>query len=176
MSVRRQSKTAIINALENALVSLLKEMSFEDFSIRDLCNRAGVGRSSFYRYYSSKEDVVISFLLHIWRVWCDAEGVKIRVIISPDTARAFIRHHYDNKEIFDLIYRNKLDSLFPQIVEKNHGGKEEEYREIFFCYGVFGILHEWWKRGCKDPQEKLIHTLDSLSLLDKRIVSIQNND
>ena len=176
MSLRRQNKTAIINAVENTFVSMLKEMPFDSFSIRDLCERAGVGRSSFYRYYSSKEDVVMSFLLHIWNVWCDADGIHIHAIISPDTARAFVRHCYDYKEIFDLIYRNKLDSLFPLLVEKNHGEQPQEYREIFFCYGVFGILHEWWKRGYKDPLENVIHTLDSLSLLDDKIASKQNND
>ena len=169
MSASRQSKAAIINSLENAVVSLMKEMPFEKFSVKDLCERAGVGRSSFYRYYSSKEDVVCSMLLHLWRAWCNAEGIKDSARISPSSARAFLRHCYENKEIFDLIHRNKLSGLFPHIIEKNHEGGVHDYRILFFCYGVFGILREWWSRGCVEPLEELTHVFNSLSILDDRI-------
>ncbi len=176
MSASRQSKAAIVNALENSVVALMKEMPFDSFSVKDLCERAGVGRSSFYRYYSSKEDVVCSMLLHLWQAWCKSENMKDQSVISPVSARSFLRHCYENKEIFDLIYRNKLNSLFPIIIEKNHEGGLHDYRVLFFCYGVFGIIREWWMRGCIDPLDELMHVLDSLSILDDRFMEAKKAD
>ena len=165
MSVSRQNKTAIMNSLENSLFELMKEKPFNDFCIRELCERAGVGRSSFYRYYSTKEDVLISLLLHSWYAWRSAEGgANDYTIISHESARSFIRHVFATKDLFELIHRNGLDHLFPIIMERNENGKKAKrhYKVAFFCYGVFGVLRDWWMGGCKESAEELIRVLDDV--------------
>lgn len=161
MSVSRQNKYAIMNSLENTIVEIMKEKPFTEISINELCARADVGRSSFYRYYSSKEDVIISLLLHQWYAWRKAEGADDYNIISYESACSFIRHVFATKELFELIHRNNLDNLFPLIVERNARGSKRgtHYKTAFFCYGVFGILRDWWKGGCKESQEELIAVL-----------------
>ena len=165
MSVSRQNKTAIMNSLENTLVLVMKEKPFAEISIQELCERAGVGRSSFYRYYTSKEEVVTSLLLHMWYAWRKAEGSKDYSIISRESARSFIHHVFASKEFFISIYRNKLDSLFPIIIERNGKGERSDrhYKIAFFCYGVFGVLRDWWMGGCKESAEELIQVLDTVS-------------
>ena len=164
MSVSRQNKAEIMHSLENTLVLFMKETPFAEISIQELCERACVGRSSFYRYYTSKEDVLISLLLHQWRAWCDSEGTKAYSIISHASARSFIRHVFATKELFELIHTNGLDNLFPIIVERNEVSNrpERHYKIAFFCYGVFGILRDWWMGGCKDSAEDLIRVLDDV--------------
>jgi len=164
MSVRRQNKMAIMNSLENTLVEYLREKSFSELSIRELCELAGVGRSSFYRYYSSKEDVVISLLLHEWYAWRKAEGVSDYKVISKESASSFIRHNFAKKDLFELIHHNELDRLFPTIIDRNWEEKHSSrnYRIAFFCYGVFGILKDWWKGGCQESEEDLIRVLESV--------------
>lgn len=41
--------------LAKALIELLKNKDLDKISIRELCDRAGVGRATFYRHYHSKE-------------------------------------------------------------------------------------------------------------------------
>ena len=164
MSVSRQNKYEIMNSLENTLVELMRKKPFADLSIREICESAGVGRSSFYRYYSSKEDVIISLLLHQWYAWRKAEGVSDYNVISHESAGSFLRHVIASRELFDLIHRNGLDNLFPVIIERNEAGakKERHYKVAFFCYGVFGILRDWWMGGCKETEEELIRVLDEV--------------
>ena len=48
-------------ALAYALIQLIQESgSFEDISVRQILHRAGVGRTTFYSHFRSKEDVLHS--------------------------------------------------------------------------------------------------------------------
>lgn len=46
--------------LKEALLGLLGEKRYDEITVRDLCERADVGRSTFYAHYDSKEDLLFS--------------------------------------------------------------------------------------------------------------------
>lgn len=48
------------DALGNALVALMQEKPFEDITVQDVLDRAGVSRSTFYQHYRDKEDLFAS--------------------------------------------------------------------------------------------------------------------
>ena len=50
-------------AIAIALVQLMKRKNFEDISVSEIVKIAGVGRSSFYRNFESKKDV-LSYYIH----------------------------------------------------------------------------------------------------------------
>ena len=164
MSVSRQNKAAIMNSLENSLIALMKVKPFNSFSIRELCNEAGVGRSSFYRYYASKEDVVVSLLMRKWYVYCDIHGYNEKTIVSLDSAVHFIKHYYEEREFFDLFYKNKLDKVYPMLFERHIREENllDHYKASFFGYGVLGMMKDWWLRGFKESPEDLISVIETL--------------
>ncbi len=164
MAAKRQNKAVIRNAIENALFSLMKQKGFDDFSICELCDTAGVGRSSFYRYYDSKEEVLAVYLLRIWRAWCEANGVRDKSGFSLENASSFICHVYENKELFDMIYQNNLDRVITMLIDRNikSGKFVKDYGVSFFVYGVFGMLKDWWARGYTDPPEELIGVIENI--------------
>ncbi len=45
-------------ALKDALVDLIVERGWDGFSVQDLCDRADVGRSTFYLHFADKEEVL----------------------------------------------------------------------------------------------------------------------
>jgi AcrR family transcriptional regulator len=55
-SDRRIQKTH--RALQEALITLIVERGWDNFTVQDLCERADVGRSTFYMHFADKEDVV----------------------------------------------------------------------------------------------------------------------
>jgi len=55
---RRVERTR--QALEAALLSLLKEKEFGAISVQEIIDRANVGRATFYSHYDKKEDVLES--------------------------------------------------------------------------------------------------------------------
>jgi AcrR family transcriptional regulator len=52
---RRKVRTR--QALQNALIELLRETPYESVTVSDICQRAGVGRSAFYQHYTCKDDL-----------------------------------------------------------------------------------------------------------------------
>lgn len=50
--------------LEIGLLEAMKNQRFEDISISDLCDRMGIPRKSFYRYFSGKEGALHALLDH----------------------------------------------------------------------------------------------------------------
>lgn len=53
---RRVQRTR--GALRDALISLLHERGWDDVTVRDICDRANIGRSTFYLQFRSKEELL----------------------------------------------------------------------------------------------------------------------
>jgi len=48
------------HALSGALIELIRERDFDDITVQQILERAGVGRTTFYAHYRNKEDVLYS--------------------------------------------------------------------------------------------------------------------
>ena len=55
---RRIQKTT--NLLREALVSLIAEKPFDSIVVKEILDRANVGRSTFYMHFRDKDDLLIS--------------------------------------------------------------------------------------------------------------------
>ena len=55
---RRVQRTR--RTLREALLSLILERGWEAFSVQDVCDRADVGRSTFYTHFADKEELLVS--------------------------------------------------------------------------------------------------------------------
>src|ERR1035437_8363931 len=50
---RRSLRTR--SALSNALIGLIAERSWDEIAVQDICERANIGRSTFYLHYPNKD-------------------------------------------------------------------------------------------------------------------------
>jgi len=48
------------NTLGDALVSLIHKKNFDEITVQEVLDHAGVGRSTFYAHYSDKDDLFLS--------------------------------------------------------------------------------------------------------------------
>ena len=98
--------------LKEALTELLRETDIYHVSIRELCQRADINRTTFYKYYGSQFDLLtdmendlLVFLSNTIREYAD-DPVKI-----IETACEYMENHL---EFGRLIINNNVDPLFPQ--------------------------------------------------------------
>ena len=57
---RRSQRTR--NALRDALIELIGERGWDDIAVQDLCEKADVGRSTFYSHYPNKDALLLGAL------------------------------------------------------------------------------------------------------------------
>lgn len=56
--LKNQCRTLTKRLLKESLIKLLKEKDIQKISITELCNEAGINRTTFYSHYSSQYDVL----------------------------------------------------------------------------------------------------------------------
>ena len=45
-----------------ALIDLMKEKTFEEIKVSDICNKALINRSTFYAHYEDKYELLVEFI------------------------------------------------------------------------------------------------------------------
>ena len=60
--LRERRKQSTRQAVEDAALQLYRERGIHETTIDELCEQAGIARRTFFRYFSSKEDVLLARL------------------------------------------------------------------------------------------------------------------
>src|SRR5215213_6607599 len=95
---RRQQRTRA--AIRNAFVSLATSRRYDDFSVRDLIDAAGIGKSTFYEHYRSKDDVLHTLMDGMLADLADAATG----IASTDRLRGLIAHFWENRRLGKAVF------------------------------------------------------------------------
>ncbi len=90
----------------DASVKLFAEKGFQNVVISDIAKTAGVARTTFYEYYTSKEQILIGLV--------DQAAAEVREIIPhgkdcrdklEDAARKILKQIHENREVYYLIFK-----------------------------------------------------------------------
>lgn len=105
VSLRERKKQRTWEAIATATVELAVELGFEAVRVEDVCARAEVGRSTFFRYFDSKEAAFVAGI-HQGRL----DAVVDATLRRPDDedalaalANAFLEVYADWREQRDLM-------------------------------------------------------------------------
>ena len=153
-SDRRILKTRL--ALREALMSLLTEQGWDELSIREICERANVGRSTFYLHFDSKDDLLSESLNDLR----DALTAMTATAAVPRRAFAFVpgllAHMEENRSVFKNVvgrrsgygverrFRETVVQLIERdLVHENISGNELAMRARFLAGGIVDLM-AWW--------------------------------
>lgn len=164
--------------MDEALLTLLEKKDFEFISVKEICNKAGVSRSTFYLHYESMNDLLVETIGVINKKFYESFNNKtINALSSSKKDLFFIKDEYlipylslvkKYKNIFKLIHdkpyvfgndtaRNNLyRDLFEKILEA-YGVKDEDKEYVFAYYtqGTLAIVLKWIEKDCVDAIEKI---------------------
>lgn len=157
------------DTLGDALFALMQEKSFDQITVQDLLDRAGVGRSTFYVHYRDKEDLLLSDVedfLEWFSTTLDRNGASSKRL-AP--IQEFFAHVRDAQEVYGaLASAGKLSDvqalargIFARSIEdrlERAGVQMEALQRSAQAHalaGSFLSLMDWWMdKGMKaDPQE-----------------------
>ena len=155
--------------IEEALLKLMKEKEFKNITITDITNKAGVSRISFYRKFSSKEDVVKSYLTKALKDW----GKRWEESGDTNIAYQIFKFFYEQKEVLPLLYQSNLQYLLEENILSACGYKEgmneiEDYIKVMVAYIIYGWCTEWYKRGMKETPEEMSKKFEAVNNQQKK--------
>lgn len=168
--------------MDKALIALLEKKDFEYITIKEICETAGVNRSTFYLHYENTADllkettkyILDSFLAYfsvdrqsITQKYTDCE-LKDLVFITPEYITPYLTYIKDNQRIFkttlkhlgsmnfEAVYNKMFKFIFNPVLERfSFPESEREYVLKFYLTGITAIVMEWLKNDCKEPIEDI---------------------
>lgn len=153
--------------LKSSLIEILKTKSIYKVSIRELCERSEINRSTFYKYYGSQFDLLTEMesdvLTLVMESLSDQSG--------QDTRSLSEMCHYleDNIEFCRLLINNNIDPQFPEkvfslpqvqqminhVLGDKYNSTEYEYVSSFLMYGAYQIIRIWINKEKRESPEEI---------------------
>jgi AcrR family transcriptional regulator len=113
------SKPSARDRLAQAAFALFDERGYEQTTVDDITERAGLGRTTFFRYYRSKEDVIFpdhDRLLEQIRERLQTSSHRTAVAAVSDAVRLVLLHYLDEGELARRRYA--LTSTVPALRDR----------------------------------------------------------
>ena len=160
MKGMKRSTEFLKDCMADALLRLMKEKPFEKITIDEITKTAGVGRATYFRNFSGKNEVLTYKIVKLWHEWVEAHGIKKGKQFSLDNNVTFFEYNYSIKEELKLIYNAKMqsaiyDAFTKVIVREYEENSREFYKSNFYAYGLFGILEKWIERDFYESPEEM---------------------
>lgn len=156
------------SVLQEAFINLLMKHSYDDITIKAITTEADLSRRTFYRHYSTKENILSDIFERFYLDYLNHLKVS-QVVELPDITEAFFSFWAQHIDFLRLINTNKMTHLFlekmnthiPNIYHQVKGHMNEykdkdtlEYALAFSVGGHFNTLILWMEQGAnKKPSE-----------------------
>ena len=167
---------------DKALLSLLEKKPFEFVTISELCEEAGVNRSTFYLHYENTADLLKEAMAYVLDNFASYFSVDMESIASKyencDLQELnFINEKYlhpylsfikENQRLFAAVlsqpttfdskamFQRLFDDVFHPVLNRFHYPKDEQhYVMMFYLNGITAIITEWLKDACSKSIEEI---------------------
>lgn len=168
--------------MDLALISLLKKKPLEYITVSEICETAGVNRSTFYLHYETIGDLLnetARYLLNDFLAYfsVDVQSVSLNItdrepqeliFICDKYLTPYLRYIKDHREVFTTallhnktlrfedVYKRLFENIFNPILERFHyPPSDRQYVMMYYLNGINAIIVEWLKNGCDKPTEEI---------------------
>lgn len=171
--------------MDDALVSLLSEKELAYITVKEICDRAGVNRSTFYLHYETIADLLaetVAMIQEQFRLSVPEEdGGALAIETVPLQELFFITDRWlipylesiqENKRIYKAIhaqmgtfgaehaYRRFFQGLFSPILSRcGVAEHRHEYIMTYYRHGLVAVLMRWVESDCKESPAEIAEVI-----------------
>lgn len=155
------------NRLGNALIALIEEKAIDEVTVREVLDRAGVGRSTFYVHYRDMDDLFLSELEQGLEMWSTALSRQQELSNRVAPVAEFFAHVASAKRLYrSLVNCGRIEAFFDlaqgyfargieQRIKQSIGVYNPHQQELTACSnafagGLLSLLRWWLDRGAKE--------------------------
>lgn len=169
--------------MDKAFMEVLEQKDFEYISIKEICEKAGVNRSTFYLHYENTNDLLLESIRYMNGQFLsyfqeESTGVVGKIascskdellLVTPKYLMPYLTYIKEHKKLFrtaimkatalDLegTYQKMFRHVFNPIMERfNLPVSQRNYMITFYINGIIAIILEWLKNDCRDDIEQIM--------------------
>lgn len=158
-----QANTKCMRAIESALLSLLDTKAYDDISISEIAQRAGVSRNAYYRNFKSKDEIVRNYLD------CIAEGFlnSVKKVNTRDYyIKLFSSFKQHSTELCRLYNSGLVYLLFDVFLKyskpEDDLSAQAALRDTYAAGGMFFVVMRWFDSGMSTSPEEMANILAAI--------------
>lgn len=165
MDKRMLENARVKKNVEEAFFFLLKKRTFSEITATEIIRTAGIARSSYYRNFHSKEDIIASYM--------ERQRLEVANEISfcgsaddffdPEKLVKSLEHFLTQKYYFLLLYDNGFGAYLQE--NENHFAEiclgdmpcnsPERYKIYFMSGALFNMTMKWLRDGAKESPHEM---------------------
>ena len=172
--------------MDEAFLALLEEKDFAYITVKEICEKAGVNRSTFYLHYETVNDLLTESARYIFDKLIAympqdtsefIERIQTRPLeelhlITPEYLMPYLNFIKEHRRIFrtavahssvlgmDDAYLALNRHVFKPILDRFYiPPSKQQYIMLFYINGLMGVINEWLKEDCKDSVEHIISVM-----------------
>jgi len=165
--------------LQDSLISLLQKERLHKLSIKQICDKAQINRSTFYKYYGSQYDLLEEMendILNRINSYIEP-GTENNTSYDPQRFTKAIAFISENIDLCRLLLNNNVDPKFPEklvmslqsithLKENQFSGEltdaERAYILDFAIGGGFSFIKTWINKENREPPEEVAKLLSKI--------------
>ncbi len=173
--------------MDEAFLELLEIKDFSYITVKEICTKANVNRSTFYLHYDSLNDLLLECGEYITNRMSyyfdgikninnleDISGIKTEELyfITPENLIPWLTSIKDNKRLFSTIlshgiamgidtsYGKLMKNIIHPILKRYNVAEEDiPYMMSYYIHGILAIVKIWLREDCKRDINDIVNLI-----------------
>lgn len=174
--------------MDDAFLELIAQKDFAYITVKEICEKAGVNRSTFYLHYETVDDLLEESAQRILAQFersmpqdtvefmekLPTRPLEELYLITPEYLIPYLNYVKENRRVFRVSMEKasvlKLEDAYGELfrhvlspILARFGVPEEERRYImsFYINGLIAIVNEWLREDCTLPVEQVVSIMQT---------------
>ena len=160
--MRRKNTTSDMmkGYIADALLFLMKKKSYPAISISEITDKAGVNRSTFYRNFKSKDEIVKYYFSQI--IYKHIAIIPSEPTSVPNYLLEMYTHYYGYKNELLLMYKAKVTHIILEALNETFSAirsdatLESRYATYYHTGGIYNTFLLWFERGMNEMPTEMV--------------------
>lgn len=176
--------------MDSAFLDLLEQTDFEYITVKAICEKAGVNRSTFYLHYDTVADLLaesVEYMNGQFSAYMGNENTMLPRIqdcplselqfITPEYLAPYLRYIADHQRLFrtavrhavplglDKVYGRMFQCLFSPVLARFQVPEQDRgYIMAFYIHGLMAIVSRWLENNCSDSIDHIMRLVQQCVL------------
>lgn len=179
MRIKGLNEDLIKQYLAESLLILMSSRPYAKITVAQIADRAGVNRSSYYRHFESKEDILRFYLRAVMAEYLAAFR-RGRRHDYPSYLLQMFRTFYGHRDDLLLIHKNGLSHLLLDVLNEGFrfdeieasSDRDRQYEAAYHIGGIYNDMLLWMRHRMEETPEQM--TASALSFRPEGTFTLLN--